>query len=223
VPAGFTITAAAAAITNCRSTEEAPSGWTTTAQLPGARGTASPAPTGTPPAELDGVAEEGDGPDPFFAGRELYRALRGAQGNDPLTDELLWDGDFMASQREFMQKKQEEALLERLERRMGACAEGPLVCRGVSTWGPASSTSSTSNCVAALLDGWCDARADAATHAADCDPAAVQATSGLLPPTAAASQMRRHPCHPSAVRAVPAAPHSRPTRHWPRRPALAPS
>jgi hypothetical protein len=59
------------------------------------------------------------GPDSSFAGHELYRALRGSQGDDPLTDELLWDGDFLTSQREFMQKKQEEQLLERLERRMG--------------------------------------------------------------------------------------------------------
>lgn len=63
----------------------------------------------------------GDGPDPLFAGHELYRALRGSQGDDPLTDELLWDGDFLTSQREFIQKQQEQQLLERLERRMGEC------------------------------------------------------------------------------------------------------
>jgi hypothetical protein len=58
-------------------------------------------------------------PDPFSAGHELYRALRGDKGDDPLTDELLWEGDFMSTQRDFIQKKQEDELLERLERRMG--------------------------------------------------------------------------------------------------------
>lgn len=57
--------------------------------------------------------------DPFFAGHELYRALRGDKGDDPLTDELLWEGDFMSTQRDFIQKKQEDEMLERLERRMG--------------------------------------------------------------------------------------------------------
>jgi len=65
---------------------------------------------------LDGFEGE---PDPFFAGHELYRALRGSQGDDPLNDELLWDGDFMTTQREFIQKKQEDEMLQRLERRMG--------------------------------------------------------------------------------------------------------
>jgi hypothetical protein len=86
---------------------------------------------GAPPAQLQcaagGLGPDGDSngdgpllPDPFAPSRELYRALRGAQAeNDPLADELLWEGDFMTSQREFIQKKQEEALLERLERRMG--------------------------------------------------------------------------------------------------------
>lgn len=59
------------------------------------------------------------GQDAPFAGHELYRALRGSQGDDPLTDELLWEGDFLVSQREFIQKQQEEQMLERLERRMG--------------------------------------------------------------------------------------------------------
>jgi hypothetical protein len=58
-------------------------------------------------------------PDPFSAGHELYRALRGDKGDDPLTDELLWEGDFMSTQRDFIQKKQEDEMLERLERRMG--------------------------------------------------------------------------------------------------------
>lgn len=63
-------------------------------------------------------------PDPFFAGRELYKALRGDNADDPLADELLWEGDFMSTQRDFIQKKQEDELLERLERRMGeACCE----------------------------------------------------------------------------------------------------
>eukprot|EP00878_Enallax_costatus_P035868 GHUV01040109.1.p3 GENE.GHUV01040109.1~~GHUV01040109.1.p3 ORF type:complete len:103 (+),score=22.91 GHUV01040109.1:1405-1713(+) len=57
-----------------------------------------------------------DGPDTL---RELYRALRGTQGDDPLADDMLWDGDFLTSQREFIQKQQEEQMLERLERRMG--------------------------------------------------------------------------------------------------------
>jgi hypothetical protein len=63
-------------------------------------------------------------PDPFFAGHELYKALRGDNADDPLADELLWEGDFMSTQRDFIQKKQEDELLERLERRMGeACCE----------------------------------------------------------------------------------------------------
>lgn len=86
----------------------------------GPRLTSSPTPpNGLSPQlsqNLDGIDP---GADPFFAGHELYRALRGSQGDDPLTDELLWDGDFLTSQREFIQKKQEEQLLERLERRMG--------------------------------------------------------------------------------------------------------
>jgi hypothetical protein len=36
----------------------------------------------------------------------------------------LWEGDFMSTQRDFIQKKQEDELLERLERRMReACCE----------------------------------------------------------------------------------------------------
>jgi hypothetical protein len=76
------------------------------------------------------------GPDSSFAGHELYRALRGSQGDDPLTDELPWDGDFLTSQREFIQKKQEEQLLERLERRMG---EQQRCSAGSSSFMPASS------------------------------------------------------------------------------------
>jgi hypothetical protein len=87
----------------------------------GYRNTSSPSPAGGLSPELsqdlDGMTP--GGPDSSFAGHELYRALRGSQGDDPLTDELLWDGDFLTSQREFIQKKQEEQLLERLERRMG--------------------------------------------------------------------------------------------------------
>eukprot|EP00879_Flechtneria_rotunda_P017425 GHRR01018258.1.p1 GENE.GHRR01018258.1~~GHRR01018258.1.p1 ORF type:complete len:376 (+),score=134.91 GHRR01018258.1:1076-2203(+) len=69
--------------------------------------------------DLEGIAI----PDSGFAGRELYRALRGAE--DSLADELLWDGDFLISQREFIQKRQDEQLLERLERRMGRDAVAP--------------------------------------------------------------------------------------------------
>lgn len=69
------------------------------------------------------VPEAGDAgldtPDAMYAGRELYRALRGNQGDDPLVDDMLWDGDFLTTQREFIQKQQEEQMLERLERRMG--------------------------------------------------------------------------------------------------------
>lgn len=73
-----------------------------------------------PPETMDQLYEGLDGePDPFFAGHELYRALRGDKGDDPLADELLWEGDFMSTQREFIQKKQEDELLERLERRLG--------------------------------------------------------------------------------------------------------
>lgn len=77
------------------------------------QGTPAPETLGQLYADLD--AE----PDPCFAGRELYRALRGDKGADPLADELLWEGDFMSTQREFIQKKQEDELLERLERRLG--------------------------------------------------------------------------------------------------------
>jgi hypothetical protein len=61
-------------------------------------------------------AEEGD---LFGPNRELYRALRGSKGDDPFEDEILWEGDFISTQREFLQKKEEEKLLERLQRRMG--------------------------------------------------------------------------------------------------------
>ncbi|WIA07983.1 hypothetical protein OEZ85_007455 [Tetradesmus obliquus] len=91
----------------------------------GYRNTSSPSPAGglSPELSQDLEGMNPGGPDSSFAGHELYRALRGSQGDDPLTDELLWDGDFLTSQREFIQKKQEEQLLERLERRMGMRAK----------------------------------------------------------------------------------------------------
>jgi hypothetical protein len=78
-----------------------------------------------PPETLDqlyeGLGAEADAS--TFAGHELYRALRGDKGDDPLADELLWEGDFMFTQRDYIQRKQEDELLERLERRMGeACS-----------------------------------------------------------------------------------------------------
>jgi hypothetical protein len=87
---------------------------------------------GTPaPETLDQLYADLDAePDPFFAGHELYRALRGDKGADPLADELLWEGDFMLTQREFIQKKQEDELLERLERRLGK-----QLCGGVLGFG----------------------------------------------------------------------------------------
>ncbi|WIA28050.1 hypothetical protein OEZ86_010635 [Tetradesmus obliquus] len=93
----------------------------------GYRNTSSPSPAGglSPELSQDLEGMNPGGPDSSFAGHELYRALRGSQGDDPLTDELLWDGDFLTSQREFIQKKQEEQLLERLERRMGRVRATP--------------------------------------------------------------------------------------------------
>jgi hypothetical protein len=55
----------------------------------------------------------------MMAGHELYRALRGNQADDPLMDSMLWDGNFLQSQREFLQKQQDEQMLERIERRLG--------------------------------------------------------------------------------------------------------
>lgn len=88
----------------------------------------------TPPETLDqlyeGVGSEADFSS--FAGHELYRALRGDKGDDPLADELLWEGDFISTQRDFIQRKQEDELLQRLERRMGGVqllACGPDACR----------------------------------------------------------------------------------------------
>jgi hypothetical protein len=69
---------------------------------------------------LDPGMPDPDAPESLFGGTELYRALRGTPGDDPMNDELLWDGDFVTSQRVFLQKKQEEVMLERMERRMGA-------------------------------------------------------------------------------------------------------
>eukprot|EP00878_Enallax_costatus_P028481 GHUV01030765.1.p1 GENE.GHUV01030765.1~~GHUV01030765.1.p1 ORF type:complete len:319 (+),score=117.37 GHUV01030765.1:1405-2361(+) len=80
-----------------------------------------------------------DGPDTL---RELYRALRGTQGDDPLADDMLWDGDFLTSQREFIQKQQEEQMLERLERRMGRVRAAPttvMTDSGISLGGTAPS------------------------------------------------------------------------------------
>lgn len=76
----------------------------------------------SPPLEtLDQLYEGlcGEAEASSFAGHELYRALRGDKGDDPLADELLWEGDFMSTQRDFIQRKQADELLERLERRMG--------------------------------------------------------------------------------------------------------
>jgi hypothetical protein len=129
-------------------------------------------------------------------GHELYRALRGSQGDDPLEDELLWcaagregctgrsgtaaaagqrqrhgavhahrpplamsppgthrahgrmptrrlhtpdpirrEGDYVTTQKEFIQRRQQEALLDRLERRIGASMRGHM--RGQSAAGGA--------------------------------------------------------------------------------------
>lgn len=90
---------------------------------PAAAGQQSPPPQ--PDAALNGPYEGMEGePEPFFAGRELYRALRGDNADDPLADELLWEGDFMSTQQDFVKKKQEDEMLERLERRMGEAEAG---------------------------------------------------------------------------------------------------
>ncbi len=51
----------------------------------------------------------------------LYRALRGPAAEDPLEDEVLWEGDYMDNQREHIQKQMDEQLLQRIERRIGGC------------------------------------------------------------------------------------------------------
>ncbi|KAF8072369.1 NaCP60E [Scenedesmus sp. PABB004] len=109
-----------------------PTTWDAVAAAAARRRSPSPTPPGgLSPAlsqDLDGL-DPGEAPlngtsgggEAELAGRhELYRAMRGSQADDPLTDPLLWDGDFLTSQREFITKKQEEAMLARLERRMGA-------------------------------------------------------------------------------------------------------
>jgi hypothetical protein len=85
----------------------------------------TPAQGPSAPEALDQLYADLDAePDPFFAGHELYRALRGDKGANPLADELLWEGDFMSAQRDFIKKKQEDELLERLERRLGEQLSG---------------------------------------------------------------------------------------------------
>lgn len=65
--------------------------------------------------------------DHFPQPHALYRALRGSKGDDPLEDDILWDGDYIGTQREFIKQKEEEQLLARLERRIGECC---MCCKG---------------------------------------------------------------------------------------------
>lgn len=87
---------------------DAPQAWA-------ARGPRASTVGGVPPTPSAGHAAAAGG----GAAHELYRALRGAAADDPLEDELLLEGDYITSQREFLQQKEKEELLERLARRIG--------------------------------------------------------------------------------------------------------
>lgn len=74
------------------------------------------------PLELDKlpVSQTEHFPQP---GTELYRALAGDA--DPLDDPFFWTSDYVASQKEFLQRRLEEQLLQRIERRIGTVSALP--------------------------------------------------------------------------------------------------
>eukprot|EP00775_Hariotina_reticulata_P006841 gene6841-7059_t len=86
----------------------------------------SKSPDDTPPGPLSpALSQNLDNMEDMMAGHELYRALRGNQADDPLMDSMLWDGNFLQSQKEFLQKQQDEQMLERIERRLGRVRAAP--------------------------------------------------------------------------------------------------